>query len=202
MVVRYFWLLLFLLTLVPSLHAQTVAIRDEYLNILPFRSTIEDVTKMYGEGRVVVNNPDVYLAKNYTLNDGAEITIDYFKDCRQGKDVPSQREWIVRSVFFSFSEDKKILPKHIYLNKKNFTRFLYGDVLGQIIYQSSDKRFSFTYLCDRRSVSDLEVGPSAADRKKFSCFEPSVNFVLDPAGLTEIEQESDIGSLCRRLMNN
>lgn len=182
---------------VSSIHSQTIAVRDEYLKILPFRSTIEDVAKTYGEGKVRGHRPEVYLSKDFTTKEGVEVWIDFFKDCRKEGKVGAQRQWIVESVLFTFDERIKLQPQGIYLRKQDFTRFLYGDVYGQIIYQSKDKRFQFDYLCGKATVSSLNVGPTAVDRKEFSCYQSEAEFELDPAGFTEIEQDSEIRAFCR-----
>jgi len=182
-----------------SLQAQTSSVREEYLKILPFRSTLEDVNKSYGHGKVRAERPGVFLSKEYLTADGAQVRMQFFPDCRQEKKSGKQNSWVVRSVFFNFNEAQKLAPKDIYLQKLDFTRYLYGDVFGQIIYKNAEDSILFTYVCNQGSVSSLSVGPTVEDREEYSCYEPKVESGLDPAQFTEIEQDSDLGTFCCNL---
>ena len=75
--------LISLLSLSLSASGQKSVIRKEYLKITPYLSTLEDVTKIYGEGHHVIKRREDYLSIDYTIHKHLEVSIDYFRDCNQ-----------------------------------------------------------------------------------------------------------------------
>lgn len=147
----------FLVILIFSALGQNGMIREEYLKITPYVSTLEDVRRVYGEGHDITKGREDYLSITYTINQDTELNIDYFRDCRQTDKPEKERTWIVEDVFFTFEKDLKLKPDYIFLNKEDFTACPYGDVGGQIIYFNKGKNIRFTYLRLIKAVNDLRV---------------------------------------------
>ena len=154
-------------------------IRKEYLKITPYVSTLEDVTRVYGEGDNVIKGREDYFSITYTINENQEVSIDYFRDCNQSDKPEKDRIWIVEDVFFTFEKDLRMKPEDIFLNKKDFTACPYGDVGGQIIHFNKEKSIRFTYLSDDKAVSDLRIMASKKNKGRYKCKKDSV-FTLDP----------------------
>ena len=94
-----------------SVLGQERIIRKEYLEITPYLSTLEDVTRVYGEGDNVIKGRDDYLSITYTINENTEVSIHFFRDCNQADKPEKERMWIVREVFFTFEKDLGLRPK-------------------------------------------------------------------------------------------
>lgn len=171
----------FLVILDFSVLGQRRIIREEYLKITPYVSTLEDVTKVYGEGHNIIKGREDYLSIEYTINENIEVSIDYFRDCNQTDKPEKERTWIVREVFFTFEEDLKLKPKDIFLDKKDFTACPYGDVGGQIIYFNETENTRFTYLSLVKAVSSLRVMVTEVNKERYKCKE-DVTSTLDPKG--------------------
>jgi hypothetical protein len=156
-------------------------IREEYLRITPYISTLEDVTKVYGEGHNITKGREDYLSIEYTINENIEVSIDYFRDCNQTDKPEKERMWIVKEVFFSFEKDLRLKPKDIFLDKKDFTACPYGDVGGQIIYFNDTENIRFTYLSLVKALSSLRVMATEINKERYKCKE-AVTSSLDPKG--------------------
>lgn len=165
-----------------SILGQERIIRKEYLKITPYVSTLEDVTRVYGEGGNIIKGREDYLSIDYTTNENQEISIDYFRDCNQTDKPEDKRAWIVEDVFFTFDKDLKLKPKDIFLNKKDFTACPYGDVGGQIIFFNKEKNIQFTYLSSNEAVNDLHIMVTKKNKERYKCKKDSVLFTLDPKG--------------------
>lgn len=165
-----------------SVFGQKGIIREEYLKITPYVSTLEDVTKVYGEGHHTTKGREDYLSIEYTINENTEVSIDYFRDCNQTDRPEKERTWIVEDVFFTFEDDLKLKPKDIFLNKQDFTACPYGDVVGQIIYFTKEKNIQFTYLRLINAVRDLHVTATEKHKERYKCKKDKVIFSLDPKG--------------------
>jgi len=172
----------FLIVLNFSVSGQKRIIREEYLKITPYVSTLEDVTKVYGEGHDVIKGGDDYLSITYTINENIDVSINYFRDCNQTDKPERERTWIVEDVFFTFEEDLKLKPKDIFLDEKDFTACPYGDVGGQIIYFNKEKDIQFTYLSLIKAVSSLRVMATEKNKERYKCKKDEVIFTLDPKG--------------------
>jgi len=170
----------FLIFLNFSVLGQERIIREEYLKIKPYVSTLEDVARVYGEGQDVTKGRDDYLSITYTIDANTDVSIDYFRDCHQGDKPEVERTWIVESLFFTFEENLRRKPKDIFLDKKYFTACPYGDVAGQIIYFNKEKNIQFTYLSLSNAVTDLEIRPTEENKKRYECKRDEVMFSLDP----------------------
>lgn len=170
----------FLICLSISVLGQKRIIREEYLKITPYVSTLEDVTKIYGEGENDVKGKGDYLWLTYTINDNREVVISYFRDCNQTDKPEKDRTWIVEEVFFTFEENLKLKPKDIFLDKKDFTACPYGDVGGQRIYFNKEKDIEFTYLKLSKAVTDLSILPTEKNKERYKCVVDKVTFTLDP----------------------
>lgn len=157
-------------------------IREEYLKITPYVSTLEDVTRVYGEGHGVIKGREDYLSRDYTINENIELSIDYFRDCNQTDKPENERTWIVEEVFFTFEEDLRLKPEDIFFDKKDFTACPYGDVGGQIIYFNKKKDIEFTYLSLIKAVSDLSIMATEKNKERYKCKKDKVIFLLDPKG--------------------
>lgn len=165
-----------------SVSGQERIIREEYLKITPYLSTLEDVTRVYGEGHNIIKGREDYLSITYSINENIDISIDYFRDCNQTDKPEKDRTWIVDEVFFSFEESLKIKPKDIFLDKKDFTACPYGDVVGQIIYFNKERNIQFTYLSLIKSVSDLHIMATEKNKEKYKCKKDKIIVTLDPEG--------------------
>ena len=165
-----------------SVLGQEKIIREEYLKITPYVSTLEDVTKIYGEGHNIIKGREDYLSITYTISENEEVNIDYFRDCNQTDKPEKERTWIVNDVFFMFEEDIKLKPRDIFLNKKDFTACPYGDVGGQIIYFNKEENIRFTYLKLIKAVSDLRIMATEKNKERYKCKKDAVIFTLDPKG--------------------
>lgn len=165
-----------------SVSGQKRIIREEYLKITPYVSTLEDVTRVYGEGENVIKGKGVYLWLTYTINENIDVSIRYFRDCHQTDKPEKERTWIVDHLFFTFEEDLKLKPKDIFLDKKNFTACPYGDVGGQIIYFNKEKNIEFTYLSLIKAVSNLSIMATEKNKERYKCKKDEVIFTLDPKG--------------------
>lgn len=172
----------FLIVLNFNVLGQKRIIREEYSRIIPYVSTLEDVTKIYGKGDDFIKGREDYLSITYTINKNKEVNIDYFRNCHQTDKSEKERTWIVERLFFTFEEELKLKPDDIFLDKKDFTACPYGDVGGQIIYFNKEKNIEFTYLSDNGAVSDLEIMATEKNRKKYKCKRDGVEFTLDPKG--------------------
>jgi hypothetical protein len=172
----------FLIILDLSVSGQRRIIREEYLKITPYVSTLEDVTKVYGEGHDIIKGREDYLRITYTINESEEVDIHYFRDCNQTDKPEKARTWIVREVFFTFEKDLRLKPKDILLDKKDFISCPYGDVGGQIIYFNKKENIRFTYLSLIKAVSDLRVMATEVNKAKYRCKKDEVTFSLDPKG--------------------
>jgi len=157
-------------------------IREEYLKITPYVSTLEDVTRIYGEGHHLIKGREDFLSIDYTINDNIEVSIDYFRDCNQSEKPENERTWIVEEVFFSFEHDLKLKPEDIYIDKNDFTACPYGDVVGQIIYFNEEDTIQFTFLRLADAVSDLSVMATEENKQRYKCKRDKVVFSLDPEG--------------------
>jgi hypothetical protein len=157
-------------------------IREEYLKITPYVSTLEDVTKVYGEGHDITKGREDYLSIEYTIDENTEVSIDYFRDCNQTEKPEKERAWVVKEVFFTFEEDLRLRPKDIFLDKKDFTACPYGDVGGQIIYFNKEKDIEFTYLSLSKAVSNLSIMATEKNKERYRCKKDKVIFTLDPKG--------------------
>jgi hypothetical protein len=157
-------------------------IREEYLRITPYISTLEDVTKVYGEGHNITKGREDYLSIEYSIDENIEVSIDYFRDCNQTDKPEKERMWIVKEAFFSFEKDLRLKPKDIFLDKKDFTACPYGDVGGQIIYFNKEKTIEFTYLKLNKAVNDLSITATEANKARYICRKDQVIFTLDPKG--------------------
>src|SRR5690606_27327351 len=147
----------FALDLYASVAAQERIIRDEYLKITTYVSTLEDVNRIYGEGDNVIKGREDFLSIDYEIDENTELSIDYFRDCNQADKPEKERTWIVEDVFFSFEHELKLKPEDIYFDKNAFTACPYGDVVGQIIYFDEDDTIQFTFLRLVGAASDLRV---------------------------------------------
>ena len=176
------FILSFLIVLSVSVLAQEKIIEDKYLKITPYVSTLEDVTRAYGEGHNIIKGREDYLSITYIINENIEVNIDYFRDCHQTDKSEKERTWIVEDVFFTFEEELKIKPKDIFLDKKDFTACPYGDVGGQIIYFNKEKNIQFTYLKGIKAVNDLEIKATEKNKERYKCKKDKVIFMLDPKG--------------------
>ncbi len=156
-------------------------IRDEYLKVTPYVSTLEDVTRVYGEGHDTIKGGEDYLSITYSINENIDVSIDYFRDCNQAE-PEKERTWIVKEVFFTFDGGLKLKPKDIFLDKKDFTACPYGDVRGQIIYFNKEKNIQFTYLKGNKVVTDLGILAREQDKERYKCKKEKVLFSLDPKG--------------------
>ena len=165
-----------------SILAQERVIKDEYLKITPYVSTLEDVTNIYGEGGDITRGKDAYLSITYTINDNNEVWITFFRDCLQTDKPEEERAWIVEDVFFRFEENLKIKPDDIFLNRKDFIGCPYGDIKGQIIYFNKKKTIQFTYLSEVKAVSDLQIRATEENKKRYKCKKSDIRFSLDPKG--------------------
>ncbi|MEZ5305865.1 MAG: hypothetical protein R2684_01835 [Pyrinomonadaceae bacterium] len=58
-------------------HAQSSPIRDKYLRVVPFRSTLEDVTLLYGTAETTIVNPEKYMYKLFELDDETRVSVDF-----------------------------------------------------------------------------------------------------------------------------
>lgn len=172
----------FLIVLNFSVSGQKGIIREEYLKITPYVSTLEDVTKVYGEGHDVIKGREDYLSVTYTVNENIDVSIDYFRDCHQTDKPEKERTWVVEEVFFTFEKDLKLKPKDIFLNKRDFTACPYGDVGGQIIYFNKEKNIQFTYLKGVKAVTDLGISATEKDKERYKCKKDRVMVTLDPIG--------------------
>ncbi len=179
---KIYFTLLFLIVLNFTVLGQERIIRNEYLKITPYVSTLEDVTRIYGEGDDIIKGRDDYLSITYTINENKEVSIDYFRDCHQIDKPENERTWIVNEVFFLFEQDLRIKPEDIFLNKKDFTACPYGDVGGQIIYFNKEKDIQFTYMRGTKAVWDLSIMPTKENKEKYKCRKNVVEFELDPKG--------------------
>lgn len=179
---KIYFAISFLIVLNFSALGQKRIIREEYLKITPYVSTLEDVTKVYGEGHDITKGREDYLSIEYTINENTEVSIDYFRDCNQTDKPEKERTWIVKHVFFIFEEDLKLKPKDIFLDKKDFTACPYGDVGGQIIYFNKEKNIQFTYLSLIKAVSDLSIMATEKNTERYKCKKEGVIFTLDPKG--------------------
>ena len=157
-------------------------IREEYLKITPYVSTLEDVTRIYGEGHHLIKGREDFLSIDYTINDNIELSIDYFRDCNQTDKPERERTWIVEEVFFSFEHDLKLKPEDIYFDKNDFTACPYGDVVGQIVFFRKEKDFEFTYLSLVKAVSDLSIMAKEKNKERYQCKKDKAIFSLDPKG--------------------
>lgn len=162
--------------------SQQRIIREEYLKITPYISTLEDVTEIYGKGDNIVKGREDYLAITYTIDKDKEVAIHYFRDCNQIDKPEKERTWIVEDMFFNFDEELKIKPKNIFLNERDFTGCPYGDVEGQIIYFNGEKNIQFTYMRNIQAVTDLHVMATEKNKEKYRCKNDDVTFTLDPNG--------------------
>ena len=172
----------FFIVLSFSVFGQERIIRKEYLEIVPYVSTLEDVTRVYGEGGDTIKGRDDYLSITYTINESKEVNIDYFRDCNQTDKPEKERMWIVEDVFFTFEKGLKLKPKNIFLNKKDFTACPYGDVGGQIIYFNKENNIQFTYLSNNKAVNDLHIMATEKNKERYKCKKDGVKFTLDPNG--------------------
>jgi hypothetical protein len=172
----------FLIILTFSVLGQKRIIREEYLRITPYVSTMEDVTKVYGEGHDIIKGREDYLRVTYTINENIEVNIHYFRDCNQTDKPEKERTWVVEEVFFNFEEDLKLKPKDIFLDMKDFTACPYGDVGGQIIYFNKDKDIEFTHLSLIKAVSDLSIRASEKNKSRYRCKKDGVISTLHPGG--------------------
>ena len=157
-------------------------IRKEYLEITPYVSTLEDVTRVYGEGDNIIKGREDYLSITYTINENKEVSIDYFRDCHQTDKPEKERKWIVEDVFFTFERDLKIKPDDIFLDKKDFIGCPYGDIKGQIIFFNKEKNIRFTYLREIITVSNLHIMATEKDKERYKCKKDAIRFTLDPNG--------------------
>ena len=165
-----------------SLLGQKRIIREEYLKITPYLSTLEDVVKVYGEGHDSIKGSEDYLSITYTIDGDREVNINYFRDCNQADKPEKERTWIVRDVFFSFERDINLKPEDIFLDKKDFTACPYGDIGGQIIYFNKDENIRFTYLSLIKAVSSLRIMATEKNKKRYECRKEGDTFTLDPKG--------------------
>ncbi|MBX3282439.1 MAG: hypothetical protein KF756_08180 [Acidobacteria bacterium] len=165
-----------------SISGQKRIIRGEYLKITPYLSTLEDVTKVYGEGHDAIKGRNDHLSITYTISNNIEVSIDYFRDCNPTHKPEKERMWIVEEVFFTFEEDLKLKPKDIFLDNKDFTACPYGDVGGQIIYFNKEKDIQFTYLKLKKAVTDLSIMATEKNKERFKCKKDKVLITLDPSG--------------------
>jgi hypothetical protein len=172
----------FLIILSFSVVGQRGTVREEYLKITPYVSTLEDVTKVYGDGHDVIKGREDYLSITYTINKHIDVSIDFFRDCNQTEKPQKERMWIVREIFFTFEDDLKLKPKDVFVNKKDFTACPYGDVVGQIVYFNKEKNIQFTYLSLSKAVGDLSIEATEKNKEKYKCKKDEVIFSLDPKG--------------------
>ena len=157
-------------------------IREEYLKITPYVSTLEDVTRVYGAGHDITKGREDYLSITYTISEDEEVNIDYFRDCNQTNKPEKERTWVVKDMFFTFEEDLKINVSDIFLDKKHFTACSYGDVEGQIIYFNKEENIRFTYLSLRKAVSSLRIMATEKNQKRYKCQKEGVISTLDTKG--------------------
>lgn len=174
--------ILLISVLVCWVFGQERIIRPKYLRVTPYVSTLEDVTKVYGEGHNTIKGREDYLSIEYTINENIEVSIDYFRDCNQTDKPEKERRWIVREVFFTFDEELKLKPEDVFFNKKDFISCPYGDVGGQIIYFSKAENIRFTYLSLIKAVSSLRVMVSETNKGRYKCKKDAVPSTLDPKG--------------------
>lgn len=174
--------ILFLIVLSFDASGQRRIIREEFLKITPYVSTLEDVAKAYGEEINVIKGRDDYLSMTYKINENREVSINYFRDCNQTEKPEKERTWIVEEVFFSFDEKLKIKPKEIFSKVKDFTDCPYGDVAGQMIYFNKDKNIQFTFMRGLKAVTDLSITATEENKAKYRCRKKDVEFTLDPKG--------------------
>jgi hypothetical protein len=172
----------FFLVLACNLFGQKRIIREEYLKITPYVSTLEDVTKVYGDGHDIIKGREDFLSVTYTIDSNRQVNIDYFRNCNQSEKPENERMWIVEEVFFTFEESLKLTPKEIFMDKKDFTACPYGDVGGQIIYFNKDKTIEFTYMSLSKAVTDLGITATEKNRELYKCKKEGVVFTLDPKG--------------------
>ncbi len=172
----------FFIVLSFSVFGQERIIRKEYLKITPYVSTLEDVTKVYGEGDNIIKGREDFLSITYTINKNKEVSIHYFRDCNQTDKPEKERTWIVEEASFTFEENLGLKPKDIFLNKKDFTACPYGDVGGQIIYFNKEKNIQFTYLSNNKAVSNLSIMATEKNKERYKCKKEGVIFTLDPNG--------------------
>lgn len=165
-----------------SVLGQKSIIREEYLKITPYVSTLEDVNRVYGEGHNVIKGREDYLSITYTIDDNKEVNIDYFRDCNQTDKPEKERTWIVEHLFFTFGKELKLKPKDIFLDEKDFTACPYGDVRGQIIYFNKEKNIQFTYLSLIKAVNDLEIKATKKNKERYKCKKDKIIFMLYPEG--------------------
>ncbi len=179
--------LIFVVFLGCSVFGQKGFIKEEYLKITPYVSTLEDTTKIYGDGDYVSRGRDDYLSITYEIDENKQVIIAYFRDCHQTDKPEIERRWVVDYVFFRFEKNLGLKPKHIFLNKKDFKRYLYGDVEGQILYINKDKNIRFTYLSNNKAVSSLRIMPTEENKQRYKCRKIDVEFELDPNQFRELD---------------
>lgn len=174
--------LAFLVALNLSVLGQGGMIRKEFLKIVPYVSTLEDVTRVYGQGHNIIKGREDYLSISYTINENQELSVDYFRNCNQADKPENERTWIVDRLFFTFEKDLKLKPEDIFINKKDFGACPYGDVGGQIAYFNKAKDIEFTYLSLIKAVTDLSVMAAEKNKERYKCKKDGVLFTLDPKG--------------------
>ena len=177
--------------------AQETYLKEEFRAIMPLKMTISDVEKIYKNGEILVQSDQSFLSKAYDLNSGGRLIIDYFTDCRSC----ANKAWIVKSVTFSFDWDSTLEPSNVYSSIEDFSLFSYGDVVGQLLFESSDRLIRISYSCSDSTVTSIIIDPSKEELRKFRCAESKVTFGLDRSLFVPLDKKLDLKTVCARVLS-
>lgn len=136
---------------------------DKYLKFSPFSCTLDDVKKVYGDGKTG-NNP--YFVTYY--RDGLRVSVEYAAGgCKSRIPIWNVPPWTVIEVTYSFLGRKPALRD--LLAKRVFTSRQAGDVEEHVEYYNDDEGISILYDKDGEGVMDIVLRPSRKDSQKFQC---------------------------------
>lgn len=156
-----FLIFVFSFTVIP----QSGNMKPDWYKFKVFTHTREDVEKIYGEGK------DFGLGKIYYIPK-VSIIVDYkdYKGCTSRYSTWDVDKNVVVEINYSF-EEAYLKLKDILPNKKGFRKKIHGtgDVPDHIELYDDEKGISIIYDKKDKSILNLIIRPSNADKLKHSC---------------------------------